>query len=102
MSDKVRECCSGWYEGKCRLSESVQGWGCRLMVCVPDAMPNNEHDKKVLFHRVYSFAQENGILECPHYREAIIDEVIDTPARLLEMVVVESSLRTDLLSVKNE
>lgn len=101
MSEQVKKCCAGWYEGKCRLSDAAHGWGCRLMVCIPDSMPKTEHDKKVLFHHAYTYAQENGILECPHYREAIIDEVIDTPEMLREMVAVANLARTDLLSEEN-
>lgn len=98
MNELVKECCEGWHEEKCRLSDDVRGWGCRLMTCLPDAMPKTEHDRKVLFHRVYTYAQENGILECPHYREAVIDEVIDTPSLMAEMVAVEHPSRAVLLS----
>lgn len=101
MNEQVRECCAGWYDGKCRLTDDVHGWGCRLMTCLPDAMPKTEHDRKALFHRVYTFAQENGILECPHYREEVIDKAIDDPSQLREIVAVKHPSRTDLLSEKS-
>lgn len=98
MTEMVRQCCSDWKEGRCRLSSSVEGWGCRLMVCLPDVMPRNDKDRAKLFHKVYSYAEKCGVLDCPYYREAIIDEVIDDPNRLSELVNINRHSRADLLS----
>lgn len=102
MTELVRRCCADWHQGKCRLSDSVEGWGCRLMVCLPDIMPRNEHAKGVLFHKVYTYAEKSGVLACPHYRESIIDEVIDNPEKLRELVHLNNLSRADYLSEKFE
>jgi len=65
---------------------------------MPDVMPRNKRDKGKLFHKVYTYAEKCGVLECPYFRESIIDEVIDDPDRLLEMVLVNRHSRADLLS----
>jgi len=98
MKPLVKECCKGWCEGHCRLSSSVEGWGCRLMVCLPDVMPRDRHERGKLFHKVYSYAESCGVLECPHYRESIIDEVLDDPDKLRELVLMCRRSRADLLS----
>ena len=68
------------------------------MVCLPDTMPRTQRAKGLLFHKVYTYAEKCGVLECPHYREAIIDEVIDDPRKLAELVSMGRRTRTDLLS----
>ena len=98
MTELVRQCCEKWDEDRCRLSSQVEGWGCRLMVCLPDTMPHTKRAKGQLFHKVYTYAEKCGVLECPHYRESIIDEVIDDPDRLAELVSMGRRTRTDLLS----
>lgn len=98
MKPLVKECCEAWEEGRCRLSSSVEGWGCRLMVCLPDVMPRTERERGKLFHKVYTYAEKSGVLECPHYRESIIDEVIDSPEKLRELVLMCNRSRADLLS----
>lgn len=98
MTELVRQCSEKWDENRCRLSSQVEGWGCRLMVCLPDTMPYTDKAKGKLFHKVYTYAEKCGVLECPYFREAIIDEVIDSPQRLAELVSMARRTRTDLLS----
>ena len=102
MKPIVRRCCANWSDDGdyCRMSEEVPGWGCRLLVCMPDRIPTNKLDRKRLFEKVYTYAQECGVLDCPHFRESIIDEVIDDPDRIAEIVRVGQQPRTDLLSGK--
>jgi hypothetical protein len=68
------------------------------MVCLPDVMPRNERERGKLFHKVYTYAEKSGVLECPHYQESIIDQVIDDPNRLRELVLLSKHSRTVLLS----
>lgn len=98
MNEMVRRCCKDWKDGHCRLSSSVEGWGCKLMVCLPDVMPRSERAKGLLFHKVYTYAEKSGVLECPHFKESIIDKVIDDPDRLKELVHINSHSRAVLLS----
>lgn len=98
MNNMVKSCCDSWRDGHCRLSSSVEGWGCRLMVCIPDVMPRTKKDKGLLFHKVYTYAEKLGVLECPYFDEANIDKVIDSRKKLREMVDVSNLSQTDLLS----
>ncbi len=100
MKPIVKQCCDAWQDDKdyCQMASSLVGWGCRLLVCLPDKMPRNENDRKKLFHKVYTYAQDCGVLDCPHFRESYIDEVIDDPQKLRELVRVCHHTRTDLLS----
>lgn len=90
MNELVRRCSCRWTEAKdyCRLSASVKGWGCRLLVCIPDRMPRNDKNKAKLFHEVYSYAEKVGVLGCPFFHEKVIDDVLDTPKNLREMVLL--------------
>lgn len=99
MKPIVEKCFSEWKDDDhCRLSSSEEGWGCRLMVCFPDRMPRTEAARKRLFHKVYTYAKECGVLECPYFRESLIDDVIDDPKRLTEIIRVAHHGRADLLS----
>jgi len=71
-------------------------------VCLPDNMPRTDRDKARLFHKVYTYAEKVGVLECPHYRESVIDNVLDAPKGLREMVHLSILTRADLLSEKNQ
>ena len=68
------------------------------MVCLPDKMPRTEQERGKLFHKVYTYAEKCGVLDCPHFRENIIDEVIDDPYKLRELVLICNHSRADLLS----
>lgn len=98
MKELVRKCCNNWRDGKCRLSDSLEGWGCRLLTCMPEHVPSTEREKAKLFASVYRFAETVGILECPHYDESTIDRTLENEQELLEMVHLESPAQTDLLS----
>lgn len=71
-------------------------------MCLPDKMPRNERDRAKLFHKVYSYAEKVGVLGCPYYNETVIDDVLDRPQQLREMVHLNALMRTDLLSVKTK
>lgn len=98
MTELVRRCSCDWREGKCRLSGALEGWGCRLLTCMPDKVPITERDKAQLFASVYQYAEKVGVLECPYYDEQTIDRTLDDPSQLSRMVLLESPTQTDLLS----
>ena len=100
MKPIVKQCCARWRDDEdyCQMSATEKGWGCRLLVCLPDKMHRNDRERKKLFEKVYTYPQECGVLSCPHFRESIIDEVIDDPHRLSEIVRICHRTRADLLS----
>ncbi len=98
MTELVRKCCSSWEDGKCRLSSALEGWGCRLLTCMPEYIPNSEHDKARLFANVYQYAQKVGVLECPYYNEQTIDRTLDDAEQMAAMVVLNDPSQTELLS----
>lgn len=98
MKGLVRKCCSNWEDGKCRLSDAVEGWGCRLLTCMPENVPHTDKEKARLFSRVYKYAEEVGVLECPHYDEHTIDKTLENEPQLQQMVELGSPSQTDLLS----
>lgn len=63
-------------------------------------MPRNDKDKAKLFHDVYSYAEKVGVLGCPFFHEKVIDDVLDTPKNLREMVLLSYQTQADLLSEK--
>lgn len=70
----------------CRMSESVCGWNCRLLSYTPKSLPTSERERGLLFSKVYSEAEEKGILDCPFFDEASIDEVVENDKSLLEIM----------------
>ena len=98
MKELVRKCCCDWREGKCRLSSALEGWGCKLLTCLPDEMPKSDRDKARLFANVYQYAEKVGVLECPYYDEHTIDRTLDDPKQLSAMIHLECPTQTELLS----
>lgn len=98
MRMMVNRCCESWYKDKCRLSDELKGWGCRLLTCLPDEMPMSTHDKAILFSKVYSLAVNTGVTTCPHFCELDIDKSLNDDEMLSQMVLLNQPLRADLLS----
>ncbi len=98
MKELVRKCCSNWRDGQCRLSAALEGWGCRLLTCMPEEVPHTEREKAKLFSSVYKYAESVGVLECPHYDEHTIDRTLENEEELSQMVELECPTQTDLLS----
>lgn len=98
MNTRIEKCASCWYDGKCRLSSEVLGWGCRLLTILPEYLPTTEHEKGRLFSKVYGMAQQLGVLKCPHYDELTIDRTLADDSMLSDMVLMNQPLRADLLS----
>lgn len=70
----------------CRMSESVCGWNCRLLTYIPKSLPSSERERGLLFSKVYSEAKEKGILDCPFFKEASIDEVVENDKSLIAIM----------------
>ncbi len=98
MTELVRKCSNSWEGGKCRLSSALEGWGCRLLTCMPERLPQTEQDKARLFTNVYRHAEKMGILNCPHYDEHTIDRTLDDTQQLASMVLLSDPTRAELLS----
>lgn len=98
MKELVRKCCSNWRDGQCRLSAALEGWGCRLLTCMPESIPHTEREKARLFSRVYRHAEDMGVLECQHYDEHTIDRTLGNEAELRRMVDFGCPTQAELLS----
>lgn len=98
MTELVRKCSDRWEEGKCRLSSTLEGWGCRLLTCMPESLPQSKHDKARLFANVYRYAENIGVLECPYYDEQTIDRILDDTAQMVAMAHLCDPTQTELLS----
>ncbi len=98
MTELVRKCSNSWEGGKCRLSSALEGWGCRLLTCMPESLPQTEQDKARLFANVYRYAENLGVLACPHYDEQTIDRTLDDTLQLASMVHLSDPTRAELLS----
>ena len=98
MKELVGKCCSNWRSGQCRLSAALEGWGCRLLTCMPERVPQTDKEKAKLFSNVYRYAEAVGVLECPHYDEHTIDRTLENEAQLRKMVELEHPTQTELLS----
>lgn len=98
MTELVRKCSCRWEGGKCRLSSALEGWGCKLLTCMPETVPHTDKEKAKLFAEVYQYADKIGILECPHYDETTIDRTLDDAAQLASMVHLGCPTRAELLS----
>lgn len=61
----------------CFLASNNKGWGCRFLVTPIAASPATEKEKAKLFSAVYREAKSKGVLDCPHYRSLLIDEVLE-------------------------
>lgn len=98
MNELIKQCSENRIIGGCRLSHSLKGWGCKLLTCLPDEVPLSQHDKAILFAKVYSYAKNSGVTSCKYFHETSIDEALDNEEMLNKMVLLNQPLRTDLLS----
>ncbi len=88
----VESCASSSANGaRCRMSDTVCGWGCRFLIVVPDRIPRNERERGLLFSKVYSLAKNSGVLSCPFYKESTIDEIVDNRDELSKIITNFSS-----------
>lgn len=85
----VRECCNR-HDGNewCRFSPEIKGWGCRFLIVVPDRLPKTKKERGLLFSKVYTQAERSGVLQCPFFKESIIDEVVEDDKALTAMMKV--------------
>lgn len=58
-------------------STSCKGWGCQFLRTPINEIPTTDQEKAKLFIKVYREAKQKGVLECPHYRSSIIDEILE-------------------------
>lgn len=65
-------------EKSCTTSPTCKDWGCRFLETSIAKIPTTEQEKAKLFVQVYREAKRKGVLECPHYRSSIIDEVLES------------------------
>ena len=98
MTELVRRCNCNWTDGRCRLSNDLEGWGCRLLTCMPESIPRTEKDKARLFANVYRYAEKVGVLQCPYYDETTIDRTLKDTTQLSYMVHLGHPTQTELLS----
>ena len=89
-------------EAWCHLSADCVGWGCRLLLCVPDKFPADEKERASLFSKVYAQAERNGILDCPYFDELAIDRAVEDVPTLTEICRKNGSIQTVLLSEENQ
>lgn len=98
MTELVRKCSSKWDGSRCRLNSSLEGWGCKLLTCMPEVLPISEREKAKLFAKVYRYAEKVGVLDCPHYDEATIDRTLEDAVQMASMIHLGSPVQTELLS----
>lgn len=87
-SAKRIKACRGQRTGAdwCRMSESICGWNCRLLTYTPKSLPTSERERGLLFSKVYSEAEEKGVLDCQFFNEASIDEVVENDKSLIAIM----------------
>lgn len=59
-------------------STLTKSWGCQFLETPINETPTTDQEKVKLFVQVYREAKQKGVLECPHYRSSIIDEVLES------------------------
>lgn len=96
MSSKVVQNCSRKRanENWCSLSPDCKGWGCRHIRIIPDHCPTSDYERGKLFSKVYSEAENLGVLECPFYRSTTIDDVVENQVELLKIVKLLSDKKS--------
>lgn len=73
----------------CSMTNDCKGWGCRLIRIFPDSIPETERERGKLFSKVYTEAENLGVLECPFYRSTIIDEVVENMSDLTSIMALK-------------
>jgi hypothetical protein len=71
------------------MTNDCKGWGCRLIRIFPDSIPETERERGKLFSKVYTEAENLGVLECPFYRSTIIDEVVENMSDLTSIMALK-------------
>lgn len=78
MNQQIQSCSSKRTSSKyCSLTPTCKGWGCRFLATPITASPATEKEKAKIFSAVYREAKHKGVLDCPHYRSLLIDEVLE-------------------------
>lgn len=80
MRFDIAICMSNYtYSNDCSLTQNCKEWkwGCKFLATPIDHISMTDQEKAKLFIKVYREAKQKGVLECPHYRSSIIDEVLE-------------------------
>ncbi|MBQ7361497.1 MAG: hypothetical protein IJW68_03280 [Bacteroidaceae bacterium] len=102
MKDHIFECSRKRdSETWCHISDGCVGWGCRLLLCVPDKIPADEKERASLFSKAYALAERNGILDCPYFDELAIDRAVEDDSVLNAICQQNRTIQTVLLSEEN-
>lgn len=88
-------------EDWCRYSPSCKGWGCRLLMEVPESVPRTKLQRANLFTRIYRAADYSGVLECPFFNEANIDAVIDDKKALSDLIKAVDEIEENSKNLQN-
>lgn len=70
----------------CNSFDNSKGWGCRLIRVIPDYVPKSNRGKAELFSKVYTMAENIGILECPNFVSTSIDDVVENESELRSII----------------
>ena len=70
----------------CSMTNDCKGWGCRLIRIFPASIPETERERGKLFSKVYTEAENLGVLDCPFYHSTIIDEVVESRSALTSIM----------------
>jgi hypothetical protein len=99
----IEECGKAWRDCRsCRLSDNLSGWGCRFLLVAPDVLPTTEYEKAKLFSKVYSEAENLGILDCPHFISTKIDEALENEHELVEIMEIFARNCQKIVGAKSE
>ena len=102
MKAQIIECvCSRKCSDHCRLSQSCKGWGCRLLTTPIDYLPSNDHERAVLFSKVYREAKKKGVLECPYFNSLDIDKYLEILKDLQQISYTSEQNMSEYLSLAN-
>lgn len=71
---------------RCKMSDSVSGWGCRHLIVIPDRLPQTERERGLVFSKVYSLAKRIGVLTCRYFDESAIDRIVEDNEELSKMI----------------
>ncbi len=82
------------------MAVGCKGWGCRLIRVFPDSIPETDRERGKLFSKVYTEAENLGVLDCPFYRSTIIDEVVENRSAITSIMTQKQACIIELLSDK--
>lgn len=86
----------------CKLSSECLGWGCRHILVIPNKVPTTELERAKLFSKVYKLIERTGIKDCPFFDETYIDQVLESPTKISEIIAASLHFQTVLLSEPND